>query len=380
MIWNLVFDIFRYGFLLFFVGMHSAMWLGIFLERRREKQPGAQDFSTVNPPLVSVIVPVRNEAARIKPLLASLAKQNYSRLEYIFIDDDSSDDSVVLLREFQAKTPNTAIITLRENPGKNRKQFALAKGIDASGGAVLLFTDADCEAGACWVRAVVETLCKCADTGAVLGPVLKKWGANGGSFFERYQCYDHAVRYLYLAGTAGLGQAGGGFGNNLAVKREAMEAAGGYAAVQDSPTEDAALVAVIRAKTKYQVRAVFRRELQVLTAKEDSWPAMLNQTLRWHTGGLESPDAGTRFSYSVLMYMITAGGVALFLLPAIPKIWPLFASIMFVMLPTTIYAFAYLRASLPKWRLDYILHAALTALSYGLLTFMALFKVKFKWK
>jgi cellulose synthase/poly-beta-1,6-N-acetylglucosamine synthase-like glycosyltransferase len=279
-----------------------------------------------------------------------------------------------------------SIITLRDNPGKNRKQFALGRGINAASGEIFLFTDADCEVKPDWVTAMAAHITARENTGACLAPVLKRWWKDDGdtmqdgTYFDRYQCYDHVVRYLYLAGSAGMGSAGGGFGNNLCVRREAMEAAGGYEAVPESATEDAALVSLIRAKTRFQVRALYDERAHVLTAQEASWPAMLNQTLRWQIGGLRSPDFSTRFSYSALMYMITLSALAILALPFLPALWPMAISDLFVMVPTTCFAFAYIRASLPRWKWDYILHAALTPFSFALLTLADLFHVKFKWK
>ncbi len=48
----------------------------------------------------------------------------------------------------------------------------------------------------------------------------------GKGFFFLYQCYDHVIRYNYLAGAIGLGAAGGGFGNNLIIRKKALDAAG----------------------------------------------------------------------------------------------------------------------------------------------------------
>lgn len=57
------------------------------------------------PPSISVIIPAFNEEINLKRLLPSLAKQTYPRekIEYIVIDDDSTDDTAELAREFGAK-------------------------------------------------------------------------------------------------------------------------------------------------------------------------------------------------------------------------------------------------------------------------------------
>jgi glycosyltransferase involved in cell wall biosynthesis len=244
MIW---YNIFRFGFFAIFVGVHICMIAGLLREwacdrRCRLAQAAPQG------PLVSVVIPVRNEAARMEGLLKSLAAQDYAPVEYIFVDDRSADQSPAMLRAFCEKRPNARIITLAENPGLNHKQYALSRGIAVSSGRLLLFTDADCSVPAGWIRAMVLRMAE-KPVGLVLAPVFKS--PSGKGFFDIYQCFDHAIRYMYLAGSTGLGAAGGGFGNNLIVSREALDAIGGYESLPPSPTEDAALVSRIRHKTRY---------------------------------------------------------------------------------------------------------------------------------
>src|SRR3981081_3683978 len=52
-----------------------------------------------NPPLVSVIVPARNEAHNIAQCVSSILSTTYPNLELIVVDDSSTDATVSIARE-----------------------------------------------------------------------------------------------------------------------------------------------------------------------------------------------------------------------------------------------------------------------------------------
>jgi len=90
-------------------------------------------------PLVSIIVPARNEEKVIGPLLDSLTKLDYPHYEIIVVDDCSDDDTAVI-----ARTYNVRLLRGKERPeGWNGKQWACHQGAMAAHGSYLLFTDAD---------------------------------------------------------------------------------------------------------------------------------------------------------------------------------------------------------------------------------------------
>jgi len=263
----------------------------------------------------------------------------------------------------------------------NKKQYALSKGIAEAGGDYFLFTDGDCEVPPDWIRAMASRI-QDEKTGAVIGPVFKK--KEGKGFFFLYQCYDHVVRYNYLAGAVGLGAAGGGFGNNLIISRNALERAGGYDAIPPSPTEDAALISQIRRMGEYKIRAVAHADAAVETGAENSWRSFINQTLRWNNGGLFSPEALTRFNYNLLMLVISAGILAIPLLPFFPGLWTLPAGVFIVMIENTIAAFALFREKLPRGglliKLGYFLTLLFMPVYMTLMTIMGYAHIKTTWK
>jgi len=104
----------------------------------------------VNPPTrnagqpeVSVFLPVYNEEPNLPPLHAKLdeALQALNRTaEIIYVDDGSSDGSLKVLRDIARLDPRVRVVALKRNYGQTA---AMAAGIDAAKGQVLIPMDAD---------------------------------------------------------------------------------------------------------------------------------------------------------------------------------------------------------------------------------------------
>ena len=62
------------------------------------KLPASAACLSGNAPLISVLVPARNEALRITPCAASLASQRYPNYEVLILDDHSEDGTLDVLR------------------------------------------------------------------------------------------------------------------------------------------------------------------------------------------------------------------------------------------------------------------------------------------
>jgi cellulose synthase/poly-beta-1,6-N-acetylglucosamine synthase-like glycosyltransferase len=392
-----LYNIFRFGFAVVFVGLHYILMAGLFLEWLRDKRAGGGVFThdpaldAVDVPasghLVSVIIPIRNEAPRMEGLLRTLGLQNCPGTEYIFVDDRSSDESPAILRGFAGTREDVRIITLTENPGPNHKQYALSRGIAAAQGELFLFTDADCEVPLSWIRSMILRM---ADkrVGVVIGPVFKlpelpaklPVDRNRRGFFQVYQCFDHAIRYMYLMASTGIGAAGGGFGNNLILRRKTLDFIGGYEGIPPSSTEDAALISQIRAKSKYQVRSACGADVFVMTRGEKSWGNLVNQTLRWNNGGLFSPEISTRLNFRFLMITISMGMLAIPLLPFIHSLWPLPGAVFLAMTMNTLVTLNIFSTAIPKAGPAWILHTVFTPLYFTFLTILGFLGIKPSWK
>jgi dolichol-phosphate mannosyltransferase len=97
----------------------------------------------VNPDIqLSVVVPVRNEAQNIPPLLAEIHAVLEPRgdFEVIYVDDGSTDGSPQELRDAQARYPRLRVLTHRTSCGQSA---ALASGVRAARAAWVATLDGD---------------------------------------------------------------------------------------------------------------------------------------------------------------------------------------------------------------------------------------------
>src|SRR6266849_2346339 len=94
-------------------------------------------------PDISDFLPVLNEEPNLRPLHEKLDRalaQLGCSAEIIYVDDGSTDGSLAVLRELAAKDRRVRVIALRRNYGQTP---AMAAGIDAARGRVLIPMDAD---------------------------------------------------------------------------------------------------------------------------------------------------------------------------------------------------------------------------------------------
>jgi glycosyltransferase involved in cell wall biosynthesis len=94
-------------------------------------------------PEISIFLPVYNEEPNLPPLHAKLdaALEALGRTaEIIYVDDGSTDESLKVLREIARLDNRVRVVALRRNYGQTA---AMAAGIDAASGEVLIPMDAD---------------------------------------------------------------------------------------------------------------------------------------------------------------------------------------------------------------------------------------------
>ncbi len=95
-------------------------------------------------PLVSVLIPARNEEKNIGRCLRSLSKQDYHNLEILVLDDNSSDGTGLVVEELSKK--DTRIRLIRGSPlgrGWKGKSYACHQLSGEAAGKYYVFTDAD---------------------------------------------------------------------------------------------------------------------------------------------------------------------------------------------------------------------------------------------
>ena len=95
-------------------------------------------------PLVSVIIAARNEELSIKRSIQSQFQQHYKNIEWIAINDRSTDKTGEILDCLQRENEKLKAVHIKDLPkGWLGKNYALYQGYQHSNGDYLVFTDAD---------------------------------------------------------------------------------------------------------------------------------------------------------------------------------------------------------------------------------------------
>jgi glycosyltransferase involved in cell wall biosynthesis len=99
---------------------------------------------TGEPPLISVVIPVRNEAHTMEAAMKKRLGDSYPNLEFILIDDRSEDDTGQIIGRLAKNDPRIRPVVIEHLPeGWLGKVHALHQGVRHARGQWLLFTDAD---------------------------------------------------------------------------------------------------------------------------------------------------------------------------------------------------------------------------------------------
>ncbi|HEX5482913.1 MAG TPA: glycosyltransferase family 2 protein [Terriglobia bacterium] len=107
---------------------------------------------------LSVVIPVYNESANIQPLCEKLnnALLRFSgAIEFIFVDDGSTDSTLEELRAAQRRDPRIRILRFRENLGQTA---AMAAGFHHAQGEAVVTIDGDLQNDPADIPALVEKL------------------------------------------------------------------------------------------------------------------------------------------------------------------------------------------------------------------------------
>jgi len=198
------------------------------------------DIPLENPPLVSVILPARNEAHNIARCVSSILSTTYPNLELIVVDDNSTDGTAQIARDAAQGDPRARVITCPPLPdGWFGKQWACATGAKVARGSVLQFTDADTVHGADLVTR---------STNAMRHARTQLFSVVGrqelGGFWERViQPQIFTILAMRYGGTESVTKATRvsnkiANGQCIFVTHDSYDAIGGHAAVRTSAAED----------------------------------------------------------------------------------------------------------------------------------------------
>lgn len=209
-------------------------------------------------PLVSVIVPARNEAANIETCVRSLTASSYPAFEVLVVDDRSADGTAEIVRALDVgNARRLRLVEGAELPsGWLGKPWACRQGATAAEGELLLFTDADTRhAPDLLSRAVSGLHEEGADLLTLVGKQLME------SFWERLVQPQIFMLMLFrfprfeLTAKSRSWRDAIANGQYMLFTRIAYDAIGGHEAVKDEVVEDLVLAQrVKRAGLRLRIR------------------------------------------------------------------------------------------------------------------------------
>jgi chlorobactene glucosyltransferase len=189
-------------------------------------------------PLVSVLIPARDEAARISACLDGLAQQTYRNFELVVVDDGSTDGTAEVVHAYAGRIPNLRVVAGAALPdGWAGKPWACWQGAGRASGEWLLFLDADVAPAPALLAALVARAEGHKLDLVTLMPLLQL-----GSLAERLvlPAFMSLLYGLYPLDQVSDPAAPIAFANGqcLLVRRAAYSALDGHRAVRDSVLED----------------------------------------------------------------------------------------------------------------------------------------------
>ena len=247
-------------------------------------------------PAVDIIVPARDEAGTIVPVIASLRAQDYAgKFRILLVDDNSTDGTA----DLAGTAPNLQTIDAQAKPpGWSGKLWALRQGIAASDAPLLLFTDADIVHDPRHLTSLVAGL-----EARGVGMLSEMVSLNCMSLAERALVpafvYFFQMLYPFAKVNDAHSSVAAAAGGTILIRRELLQRCGGMEAIKSALIDDVALAAIVKKSASlYLGHSVLAASVRPYPQFSDMW-RMISRT------------AFTQLRYSTVLLAVTLVGLAL---------------------------------------------------------------------
>ena len=224
-------------------------------------------------PTVAMIVPARNAAETITPLLQDLYAQNSDRERVtVLVIDDASDDATA--DKVRAMMPRWPQLKLMRCDGEGKKA-AITTGVLAADAEWILMTDADARCGPERLRLLIEHVERIGSD-LVLLPVA----TDGEGVLGRLQENEQAALMMCAAAETFQGRPMLANGANLAFRRSAFLEVRGFEGDRFASGDDIFLVQRMRNAGKH-ISYLLHAGAIVRVEAERGWSGFFHQRMRW---------------------------------------------------------------------------------------------------
>ena len=243
---------------------------------------------------ISIIICAKNEHQNLKNNLKFILKQDYPNYEVIVVNDQSVDDTAILLSEFEKKYHNLVVVTIEKHINIHTgKKLALSLGIKTAKHEYLLLTDADCLPNSInWAQKMCNNF-KSSDIVLGYGGYKKKKGLLNKII--RFDTFNVAQQYLTysLAGQSYMG-----VGRNMAYKKSLFFENKGFAKHLHIPSGDDDLF-IQEIANKKNISIEIAEQAHTTSEVIDEWGAWVYQKRRHIT---TAPHYKTKFKILLALY------------------------------------------------------------------------------
>jgi glycosyltransferase involved in cell wall biosynthesis len=209
------------------------------IPRLRRDAPPARE------PLISVVIPARDEACIIERTVRAFLAQTYRNLEIVVVNDRSTDGTGEIVRGVEDE--RLIIIDGEEPPaGWLGKPWALHQGSRRARGELLLFADADVVYAPDAILAAVVLMERRQPALLTLLPHFEMHGFGENASMPMLTMTCFAFMPLWISNRTRFAVLAIGSGTGNLVVRAAYEAGGGHEALKDSVVDDVALARLMR--------------------------------------------------------------------------------------------------------------------------------------
>jgi cellulose synthase/poly-beta-1,6-N-acetylglucosamine synthase-like glycosyltransferase len=222
-------------------------------------------------PLVTIIIPGKNEGKHIYKLVQSLKAQTYQNFEIIVIDDGSDDDTERICRNLQHLGYIDLFI---RNEVRGGKASAANLGWRFSKGEFIVHLDADCSYDPKAIENIIRLFYFDSQIGGIGGNVqVRNYKESLAATFQAIEYFDSISIGRISSSELGIYRViSGAFG---AFRKEALDKIGGW---DIGPGLDGDITVKLRKigyKVKYEPTAICK------TSAPDTFRKLAKQRLRW---------------------------------------------------------------------------------------------------
>ena len=221
-------------------------------------------------PMISVLIPARNEEERICPTLDGLLKQDYLNYEIIIIDDNSTDGTWDILKSYSLKNDLISIYKGKSLPeGWKGKPFAMTQVAEKAKGDLFVFMDADIIPSRDFLSWVADRMHRHKADSMSAYARHRARSVREYIFFPLMYMVNMTFLPFWMIKFTKLSLFSHAIGQLMVFRREAYEGVGGFSVVFDKILED---IQMGRAMKSAGYRHVFLDARKVLAGNMyDSW-------------------------------------------------------------------------------------------------------------